>query len=159
MPHTMPYIVWQNPAYQQPVPQSPYTPVEHADDDYLGAGYFTYPTSQYMSFQGQMAQPLSNQSSPILFAPQPHAWSMLPLATNNAYSTGSMSSRSSPALQRQPESWATMSTASYTPGFERAQFDFDTVSQPITGSEVALQNLGSYACIGRLFSSVSVSTC
>jgi len=148
----MPYSIWENPSYQKPVTHSPYTPMEHLGDDYLGAGYFAYPTPQYMPIQGQMAQPHSNQSSPTLFAPQPHAWNMLPLSTNNAHSIGSMSSRSSPALQRQSEAWANMSSASYTPGFERAQFDFDIISQPMTGPEIASQNFGSYSCIGKSFS-------
>lgn len=145
----MPHGVWENPSYQQPVPHSPYTPVEQLGDDYLGAGYFAYPAFQYMPLQGQSAPTHSNQSSPTVFAPKPQAWSMLIPSSNNAYSIGSMSSRSSPALQRQSEAWATMSTASYTPGYERSQFDFDTVPQHMLGSEMAPQNFGSYACIGK----------
>jgi len=150
----MPHGIWENPAYQTPVPHSPYTPMDNSGDEY-SAGYFAYPTSQSVPFQGHIAQPHSNHSSPTLLAPCPHAWSMLPIPVNNAYSTGTMSSRSSPALHRQSDTWATMSTASYTPGVERTQFDFEVVPQPLTnGYGLSEQDFGSYAFIGIVLPSL-----
>lgn len=152
----MPYGVWEDPSCQKPVAQQPFTPMENIGDDYLNAGWLAYPTPQSGVFQGCTTQSQSsNHSSPTLYAPQPHAWSMLPL--NTAYSTSSSPTDCrTDSVQRQAEAWATMSNASFTPALEKSRFDFDfdTALQPFTASGPYGQHYDSYACVGMLPSSL-----